>query len=164
MIERSNENLKSFQRNLPGTHLEEHIIIIFRTAFDESHRPVDIGGCLVRDLYIVAIEASTNATVAFVRSPRSTYSGKTLRRSIIVIGMITLVLLAFQTGWEATQFLNPKNETPFRALWSTFSGSTLMDSTIWFNALVQVLFSTNIGVGVLPVVTGKFLYKGDAVR
>lgn len=39
-----------------------------------------------------------------------------------------------------------------------------IDSGIWFDALVQVLFSTNIGIGLLPVVTGKFIYKGDAVR
>lgn len=38
------------------------------------------------------------------------------------------------------------------------------NSAIWFDALVQVLFSTNIGIGLLPVVTGKFMYKGDAVR
>lgn len=45
-----------------------------------------------------------------------------------------------------------------------FRESSLVDSAIWFNALVQVIYSTSIGFGVWPVVTGKFLYKGDAVR
>lgn len=40
----------------------------------------------------------------------------------------------------------------------------LASSAIWFNALVQVLYSTSIGFGILPVLTGKFLYKGDAVK
>ena len=40
----------------------------------------------------------------------------------------------------------------------------LRQSSTWFYALVQVIFSTQIGVGVLPVMTGKFLYKGDAIR
>ena len=45
-----------------------------------------------------------------------------------------------------------------------FDYNILKNSTIWFNALVQVIFSTNIGFGALPVITGKYLYKGDAVR
>lgn len=45
-----------------------------------------------------------------------------------------------------------------------FNYNNFNDSTIWFNALVQVIFSTNIGIGALPVLSGKFLYKGDAVR
>lgn len=94
----------------------------------------------------------------------STYSGKTIRRSIISIGLVALVLLAFQTGWEITQIISNKKETPFTDLWRKFDESTLGDNAIWFNALIQVLFSTNIGTGILPVVTGKFLYKGDAVR
>lgn len=78
--------------------------------------------------------------------------------------MVTLALLAFQTGWEITQIVSNKKESPFIALWRKFDESVLGDNGIWFNALVQVLFSTNIGTGVLPVITGKFLYKGDAVR
>lgn len=77
---------------------------------------------------------------------------------------MTLILLAFQTGWEITQIVSNKKESPFAMLWKNFDESVLGGSSIWFNALVQVLFSTNIGTGVLPVVTGKFLYKGDAVR
>lgn len=35
---------------------------------------------------------------------------------------------------------------------------------MWFSALMQVIFALNCGLGVLPMITGKFLYKGDAVR
>ena len=45
-----------------------------------------------------------------------------------------------------------------------FKLELFQDSSTWFYALIQVIFSTNIGVGALPVMTGKFLYKGDAVR
>lgn len=94
----------------------------------------------------------------------STYSGKTLRRTAVTIGLTSLALLAFQTGWETSQIINIKKTSPFGDLFWAFNETSLFNSTIWFNALVQVLFSTNIGIGVLPVLTGKFLYKGDAVR
>lgn len=99
--------------------------------------------------------------VGAVRS-HSTYSGKTLRRSIITIGLMSLALLIFQTGWEATKAVNSKNDREI-----TITSITLNDiqnGDIWFDALVQVLYSTNIGIGLLPVITGKFIYKGDAVR
>lgn len=51
----------------------------------------------------------------------------------------------------------------FPELWP-FDNKLLSNSSLWFNALVQVIFSTNIGIGALPVITSKFLYKGDAVR
>lgn len=53
---------------------------------------------------------------------------------------------------------------PFTVSAPTIADILPTDSGIWFDALVQVLFSTNIGIGLLPVVTGKFIYKGDAVR
>lgn len=95
---------------------------------------------------------------------RSTYSGATLRRSIICIGLLTLGLLSFQTGWETTKIINHKKDLPFTVSMPTVAEILPIDSGIWFDALVQVLFSTNIGIGLLPVVTGKFIYKGDAVR
>lgn len=70
------------------------------------------------------------------------------------------MLLVFQTGWSVTQFIGKNAEIeawPFRE-------SSLLDSAMWFNALLQVIYSTSIGFGVWPVITGKFLYKGDAVR
>lgn len=94
----------------------------------------------------------------------STYSGTTLRRSIICIGLLTLGLLSFQTGWETTKIVNHKKDIPFMVSGQTVADFLPIDSGIWFDALVQVLFSTNIGIGLLPVVTGKFIYKGDAVR
>lgn len=75
---------------------------------------------------------------------------------------MTLSLLIFETGWEATKAVNSKNDHEI-----TITSITLNDiqnGDIWFDALVQVLFSTNIGIGALPVITGKFIYKGDAVR
>lgn len=71
-----------------------------------------------------------------------------------------MILLVFQTGWDVTRSIN---EQKFPRLWS-FNHRLLAESTIWFNALVQVVFSLNIGVGALPVLTGKFMYKGDAVK
>jgi solute carrier family 6 (neurotransmitter transporter), invertebrate len=82
------------------------------------------------------------------------------RRSLLMFGIITMGLLLFQTGWQIEKTivggLMPK-------LWP-FSYNFLTESSTWFNALIQVIFSTQIGVGTLPVMTGKFLYKGDAVR
>lgn len=94
----------------------------------------------------------------------STYSGKTLRRSIILIGLAALVLLTFQTGWEVTKVFNDKKDVQITVSAITFEDIVPLDNNIWFAALVQVLFSTNIGIGLLPVITGKFVYKGDAVR
>lgn len=122
----------------------------------------------------------------------STYSSKTLRRSIFLIGFICFILLGFQSVWNVAEIMNniaaftQSNSTdiisntnnyssnssstsefmsplPFIDMW-LFEKSSLADSSIWFNALVQVIYSTGIGFGIWPVVTGKFLYKGDAVR
>lgn len=110
--------------------------------------------------------------VLWVISMICTYSSKTLRRSIFVFGLTSLGLLAFQIGWNMTGFLNndingngsiASGNVSIWDLWP-FEQSSLADSQLWFNALVQVIFSTGIGFGVWPVVTGKFLYKGDAVR
>ncbi|XP_063701722.1 sodium-dependent nutrient amino acid transporter 1 [Culicoides brevitarsis] len=90
----------------------------------------------------------------------STHSSKANRRMIFFLGFCTMVLLVFQTGWDVTRSIN---EQKFPQLWP-FNHKLLAESTIWFNALVQVVFSLNIGVGALPVLTGKFLYKGDAVK
>lgn len=77
---------------------------------------------------------------------------------------MTLGLLSFQAGWETTKIINHKKDIPFMVSVQTIADVLPVDSGIWFDALVQVLFSTNIGIGLLPVVTGKFIYKGDAVR
>uniref|UniRef100_A0A336MYS6 CSON006556 protein n=1 Tax=Culicoides sonorensis TaxID=179676 RepID=A0A336MYS6_CULSO len=90
----------------------------------------------------------------------STHSSKANRRMMFLLGFCTMVLLIFQTGWDVTRSINEQN---FPTFWS-FNYGLLTQSTIWFNALVQVVFSLNIGVGALPVLTGKFLYKGDAVK
>lgn len=90
----------------------------------------------------------------------STHSAKINRRSIFVLGFLTLILLTFETGWEITRSIN---DQVIPKIWP-FDYDSLPNSVIWFNALLQVIFSTNIGVGALPVITGKFLYKGDAVK
>ncbi|EDW73465.2 uncharacterized protein Dwil_GK17562 [Drosophila willistoni] len=89
-----------------------------------------------------------------------THNGKILRRSLFVYGLSGLMLLCALTGWEVR---NSLTRHYFPQLWA-FDGSLLAESNIWFNALMQVLFSVNCGFGSLPMLTGKFLYKGDAVR
>uniref|UniRef100_A0A182QCJ8 Sodium/chloride dependent transporter n=1 Tax=Anopheles farauti TaxID=69004 RepID=A0A182QCJ8_9DIPT len=89
-----------------------------------------------------------------------THSGKINRRSIYLFGFIALVLLIFETGWEVTKSIN---EQYFPEVWP-FHPESFADSTVWFNALVQVIYSLNIGFGAVPVLTGKFLYKGDAIK
>lgn len=90
----------------------------------------------------------------------STTSSKINRRSIFFFGFLTLSLLLFQTGWHVHRSITTQD---FPELWP-FKLELFKDSSTWFYALIQVIFSTNIGVGALPVMTGKFLYKGDAVR
>jgi solute carrier family 6 (neurotransmitter transporter), invertebrate len=92
--------------------------------------------------------------------PFSTHSAKINRRSIFLFGFLTLMLLIFQSGWEVTRAIN---QGYFPNLWP-LNVVSLGDSSLWFNALVQVIFSLNIGAGIMPVVTGKFLYKSDAVK
>ncbi|XP_030385433.1 sodium-dependent nutrient amino acid transporter 1 [Scaptodrosophila lebanonensis] len=89
-----------------------------------------------------------------------THNGKILRRSLFVFGLAGLCLLCGLTGWEVR---NSFSRHYFPELWG-FDASLLVESNIWFNALMQVLFSVNCGFGALPMLTGKFLYKGDAVR
>lgn len=77
-----------------------------------------------------------------------------------MFGVITMGLLLFQTGWQVTSTIQngfTPEKWPFRL-------DVLWQSSTWFYALIQVIFSTQIGVGAIPVMTGKFLYKGDAVR
>lgn len=86
---------------------------------------------------------------------------------MFLFGFCSLVLLAFQSGWNVADYINNHDVTLANVSLVDlfpFEQSSLADSNIWFNALVQVIFSTGIGMGVWPVITGKFLYKGDAVR
>lgn len=94
----------------------------------------------------------------------STYSAKTLRRSIIIVGLVTLALLILETGWEATKAVNSKKDPQITITSISIEDILPLNGDIWYDALVQVLLSTNIAIGVLPVITGKFIYKGDAVR
>ncbi|KAM8709089.1 hypothetical protein ACLKA7_015976 [Drosophila subpalustris] len=89
-----------------------------------------------------------------------THNAKILRRSLFVYGLAGLFLLCALTGWEVR---NSFSRHYFPQLWP-YDSSLLAESNIWFNALMQVLFSVNCGFGSLPMLTGKFLYKGDAVR
>uniref|UniRef100_A0A2M4CHJ6 Putative sodium/chloride dependent transporter n=1 Tax=Anopheles darlingi TaxID=43151 RepID=A0A2M4CHJ6_ANODA len=89
-----------------------------------------------------------------------THSSKINRRSIYLFGFVALTLLIFETGWEVTKSIN---EQYIPELWP-FHPESFADSTLWFNALVQVIYSLNIGIGAVPVLTGKFLYKGDAIK
>lgn len=90
----------------------------------------------------------------------ATHSGKILRRTIYLFGIVGLSLLLLETGWDIARSID-KNHLP-TVLPAAYD--RLADSSIWFSALVQVILSTQIGVGVIPVLTGKYLYKGDAVK
>ncbi|XP_058835181.1 sodium-dependent nutrient amino acid transporter 1 isoform X2 [Topomyia yanbarensis] len=89
-----------------------------------------------------------------------THSAKINRRSIYLFGFLALLLLVFETGWEVAKAINGSY---LPELWP-FYPESFADSTLWFNALVQVIYSLNIGIGAVPVITGKFLYKGDAIK
>ncbi|XP_055378588.1 sodium-dependent nutrient amino acid transporter 1 isoform X2 [Condylostylus longicornis] len=89
-----------------------------------------------------------------------THSAKIYRRTTFFFGLIGFGLLIALTSWEVKKSLDINY---FPELWS-FNEKLLSSCVLWFNALVQVIYSTNIGFGILPVMTGKFLYKGDAVR
>lgn len=90
----------------------------------------------------------------------ATHSGKILRRAIYFFGVIGLSLLLLETGWDIAKSVD-KNLIP-TVLPAEYG--ILADSSLWFSALVQVVFSTQVGIGAIPVLTGKFLYKGDAVK
>lgn len=77
-----------------------------------------------------------------------------------MFGVIAMGILLFQAGWQVNSIIADgflPQMWPFRV-------EILHQSSTWFYALVQVIFSTQIGVGAIPVVTGKFLHKGDAIR
>lgn len=90
----------------------------------------------------------------------STHSSRINRRSLLMLGVLTMGLLLFQTGWQVTTAFR---DGLYPDLWP-FRMDILGQSSTWFYALIQVIFSTQIGVGAIPVMTGKFLYKGDATR
>lgn len=101
--------------------------------------------------------------VLWILSMICTYSSKTLRRSIMILGGLALAVLTFLTGWSITAAIDDQSILKIPLLFDT-TFAVFADSDIWFDALVQVIFSTMIGVGVMPVLTGKYLYKGDAVQ
>ncbi|KAG5679429.1 hypothetical protein PVAND_008996 [Polypedilum vanderplanki] len=89
-----------------------------------------------------------------------THSSRVNRRSILMFGMTTFGLLLFQLGWQVSNTL----QTGLMPQTWPFNINILAQSSTWFYALIQVIMSTQIGIGAIPVVTGKFLYKGDALR
>lgn len=90
----------------------------------------------------------------------ATHSGKILRRAIYFFGIIGLSLLLLETGWDIAKSIDQRIVPTL----APAAYERLADSSLWFSALVQVLLSTQIGVGAIPVLTGKYLYKGDAVK
>ncbi|XP_061400819.1 sodium- and chloride-dependent GABA transporter 1 [Musca vetustissima] len=91
-----------------------------------------------------------------------THNGRVVRRVLFTLGLLGFTLLCCLTSWEVHNTLH-RSVPYFPELWQ-FTQKYLLESNLWFNALMQVIFSLNCGMGVLPMVTGKFLYKGDAVR
>uniref|UniRef100_A0A1L8DJV8 Putative sodium-neurotransmitter symporter n=2 Tax=Nyssomyia neivai TaxID=330878 RepID=A0A1L8DJV8_9DIPT len=103
----------------------------------------------------------TMALIVFwIVSMVCTHSSKVVRRTIFIMGLFAFIVLVIQTGWEISRSVTKERIPP---MWP-FDEMLLTESTVWFSALVQMILSTNIGFGVIPVVTGKFLYKGDAVK
>lgn len=90
----------------------------------------------------------------------STHSSRINRRSLLMFGTLTFGLILFQTGWQVTSTIQ---DGFFPDIWP-FRSDILHQSSTWFYALIQVILSTQIGVGAIPVMSGKFLYKGDAIR
>lgn len=87
-----------------------------------------------------------------------------IRRSLLMFGIIAMGILIFETGWQINNLImDERQQFRMSNLWPA-KIVFLAESSTWFNALVQMIFSLQIGVGTLPVITGKFLYKGDAVR
>lgn len=76
-------------------------------------------------------------------------------RALIFFGTCALALLFFQTAWQMTHTIT--NIFTWPQLWP-FNFSLLKQSSQWFNALVQVILSTQAGN--VRVITGKLLHKG----
>ncbi|XP_023296451.2 sodium-dependent nutrient amino acid transporter 1 isoform X1 [Lucilia cuprina] len=91
-----------------------------------------------------------------------THNGRVLRRVLFIFGLLGFLLLCCLTGWEIHNSLD--KITPYFPPLYGFTKEYLYESNLWFSALMQVIFALNCGFGVLPMITGKFLYKGDAVR
>ncbi|KAM7355172.1 solute carrier family member bloated tubules isoform 1-T2 [Cochliomyia hominivorax] len=91
-----------------------------------------------------------------------THNGRVLRRVLFIFGLLGFLLLCCVTGWEIYNTLD--KPTPYFPPLYGFVKEYLYESNLWFSALMQVIFALNCGFGVLPMITGKFLYKGDAVR
>ncbi|TMW47312.1 hypothetical protein DOY81_007604 [Sarcophaga bullata] len=91
-----------------------------------------------------------------------THNGRVLRRVLFTFGLLGFLLLCCITGLEIHNSLD--KITPYFPPLYGFTKEYLYESNLWFSALMQVIFALNCGFGVLPMLTGKFLYKGDAVR
>jgi solute carrier family 6 (neurotransmitter transporter), invertebrate len=78
-----------------------------------------------------------------------------------MFGLGGVGLLLFQLGWQIKNTI--EEERLYPQIWP-FNVDILAQSSTWFYALIQVILSTQIGIGAIPVMTGKFLYKGDAIR
>ncbi|XP_059613954.1 sodium- and chloride-dependent GABA transporter 1 [Phlebotomus argentipes] len=98
--------------------------------------------------------------VLWIISMVCTHSSKVVRRTIFSFGLIALVILLLQTGWEISRSITDQD---LPTMWP-FNEVLLGESSIWFDALVQMILSTNIGFGAIPVITGKYLHKRDAVK
>lgn len=85
-----------------------------------------------------------------------------MRRVLFIFGLKGFFVLCCVTGWEIHNSLD--KPTPYFPPLYGFTKEYLFESNLWFSALIQVVFALNCGFGVLPMMTGKFLYKGDAVR
>lgn len=132
-----------------------------------SQRVLSGGDCLNETIFTpvwnyafyFALLASGLAAIWIV-SVICSHNAKIFRRITFFTGLLTFALLVATTGWEIDRTLR---KTGFPEWW-IFNENLFAESTIWFDGLIQVLFGTYIGFGALPVMTGCFLYKGDAVR
>lgn len=63
----------------------------------------------------------------------------------------------FQIIWQLKSIL--KNDYLAPQMWP-FNFSSLTESNTWFDALTQVILSTQVGQGSLPIIVGKLVHKG----
>jgi solute carrier family 6 (neurotransmitter transporter) len=68
-----------------------------------------------------------------------------------------LGVLIFQITWHLSSVYH--NEF-WAQLWPV-NFSLLTQSNVWFDALVQVILSTQIATGALPIIIGKLVQKGN---
>lgn len=102
---------------------------------------------------------SVSIVLLWVMVMMITINKRITMRTIIVFGVSALGLLIFLITWQLNNIYN--NESLWTPQLWPFNFSSLTQSSSWFNALVQVVLSTKIGTGSIPIIIGKLVHKGN---